>query len=120
MSRKNVWRYVLVSVTLVGIFIGVGESSTEDMVARGDALWKQRDTVEKVRDAIAAWESAAKLKRDPDLWVKIGVAYYQIGEMIPANDNKAKLEVSIKGLDAVQQALNLNPENICRQDRLAS
>jgi len=113
MSQKNFRRYVFVSSALALLLVFAGESPGEDLIAQGDALWKQRDTVEGTRGAIAAWEAAAKVKnRDADLWIKIAVGYYQLGELAAENDNKTKLEVCKKGLEAIKQALNINPENL--------
>jgi len=113
MLQKNFRRYVFVSMAFALLLIFPGESPGEDLIAQGDALWKQRDTVEGTRGAIAAWEAAAKLKsHDAELWVKIAVGYYQLGELAADNDTKTKTEMCMKGLEAAQQAMNISPENL--------
>lgn len=88
-------------------------ATAQDMIAKGDAFWAKRDTVENTKSAILWWENALQSRpNDVKLWLKIAVAYYWLGELAPENDKKTKQEVCTKGLMAVQRALLLDPESV--------
>lgn len=85
----------------------------QDVIAKGDAFWAKRDTIENTKSAIVLWETAVQSRStDIKLWTKIAVGYYWLGELTPENDKKARQEVLAKGLSAIGRALALDPENV--------
>jgi len=111
--RIGIGRHVLVLAMLMALAVGIGEGAAEDAVARGDSLWKQRDSIEKTRQAIAVWEEATKIKRrDPDLWAKIARGYFWLGELTPVGDKKKRMDACTKGIKAAQKAIDIEPEHL--------
>ncbi len=111
---QRISRSLLVAVATVLVITGsAGVTPAADMVARGDALWKQRDSREKTFRAIEAWEKALKSSPgDVELMVKIGRAYHWASELLPRNKDKLIVEDCEKGLELTEKALKLNPDHI--------
>jgi len=113
MFQKIKLRYVFAATLLTALVVGVGDGYTEDMIVKGDALWRQRDTIGKAREAVAAWEAAAKAdNRNPELWVKIARGYFWIGELTPESDKKARMLLYEKGIKASEKGLAIDPNHV--------
>lgn len=116
-------RLVLVLVLAGSVGCGAGRTATwkrtptapveaaaqaEDAnpAAEGDAAWAERESADKVREAIAAWERA--LASDPenaDLLVKLARGYYFLADGYLRDDKKAYLDTFQKGVDYAERAL---------------
>lgn len=110
MSRWN-RRYVCLFALIAAMTFGVGTGFAEDMIAKGDALWKQRDSIDKAREAVAAYEAAAKIQtKDTALLIKIVEGYAWVNELTPESDKARKLELCSKGMAAAEKAIAIDPE----------
>lgn len=81
----------------------------QSLVAEGDALWEQRGDKNKLVEALARWEEAAKLQPSADVATKLSRGHYLLGDGYYAlEDNLEGRDAEYqKGLDWATQALKL-------------
>ena len=99
---------------------GGGEEATPEaqnqraeLIAQGDAEWAQRDEVEHVTAAIAAWEQAVELDgSDTDTWVKLARGHYFLADGHYRFTNEAAMgDTYQRAIRAAERALAvLSPE----------
>lgn len=79
------------------------------LMAKGDALWAQRGDMDKLKEALNAWEGAAAKAPAPDLLTKLSRGHYFLGDgfLALAGDAEGRDAEYQKGLDWATRALKL-------------
>jgi hypothetical protein len=87
------------------------QGDASELVAKGDRIWKKRDTKAKARKAIKIWKAAAKM--DPtraDIALKLAYAYYFMANVHARWEDDAdekRLALYKKGTKAAETAIFL-------------
>jgi hypothetical protein len=96
--------------TLTATASETGAEQAAALVAEGDALWAERVSEAKLKEALAKWEAAIKLAPTAELATKLarghyllGDAHYALADNIEARDAEYQL-----GLDWANEALKLS------------
>jgi len=106
---------LLIAVAAASLLVmgSAGDGRAADMAARGNELWKLRDSPERTLQAIEAWEKALKSRpRDVELMVKIARAYHWRSEPVPRSEKKLIIQYCKEGLVFADRALEIDPEHI--------
>jgi hypothetical protein len=79
------------------------------LVAEGDALWKERGDIEKLKAGLAKWEEAVKLAPSAELTAKLARGHYLLGDghYALADDAAARDAEYEAGLNWANEALKL-------------
>lgn len=106
MKKNLLSLFLAVALTsLAGAASGVG--------ADCDALWAKRDNREMAEQAFKCYDQAAKASpKNEAAWVKLALAGYALGEVIPLKEKDARLAAVERGKQAADQAMKINPNSV--------
>jgi hypothetical protein len=110
---KLLWKcVVIVIMACVGIAVAVAqdnEARAGAMVEKGDQAWSKRDAVKNIYQTIEFYGQAAEIDRGRvDVLVKLALANYWLGEVLPEDKKKERIAAYEACYDASRKALELS------------
>ena len=104
------WAWATNLVLLLAASIGVATPEAGDPC---EQLWTQRDERAKAEQAMSCFAEAAKANPgSEEAWVKVALAGYYLGELIPPSEKAARIRAYDAGKQGALQAVKLNPESV--------
>ncbi len=93
-------------------FIAMGQEpkeSTAEWMEKGEQAWEQRDDIEKLRQAVHAFERAASMEgAGVEPLVRVAHASYWLGEVLPEDGEKQRVQAYQGCYDAAVKAMAMD------------
>jgi tetratricopeptide (TPR) repeat protein len=104
------WAWTMNLVLLLAASVGL---ATADAGGKCEPLWAQRENRVLAEQAMSCYAEAAQANPGIEpAWVKLALAGYYLGELIPPAEKAARLKAYEQGKEAALQAMKLNPHSV--------
>ena len=110
MRQGLLFALMVAGVCLLG---PAAKSPGEKIFAQALASWEKRGSLEEAKKAAALFQQAADADpRNEEYFVRLAIANYWLGEIIPAEHKKERVEYYMKGEQAALKAMALNGQSV--------
>ncbi|MBF0451346.1 MAG: hypothetical protein HQK75_11640 [Candidatus Magnetomorum sp.] len=109
---KNFMIISLCTLIISGIAVAA-EDKFSDFKASGDAVWGDRDNLDKLKTCLAAYEKAIGIQpNDQVILSRLSIGYYWFGNLHPGKANRQiRMDAYLKGIAYAEKLTAINPKS---------